>query len=120
MIGNLAMLVVSYGISHRLFDFAWKGQLRCVYPSAHEYQVGRPGFVTACVHLHTHGCACLLFTGKAGGMLQLLCNMQEATQLQLLISCRRLARCQAASVTCYRSANSASCSVWLLPGQWPC
>ena len=39
MIGNLAMLVVSYGVSHRLFDFAWKGQLRSVFPTASDYQV---------------------------------------------------------------------------------
>ena len=36
---NLALLVVSYGVSHRLFEFAWKGQLRALYPSAQEYQV---------------------------------------------------------------------------------
>ena len=47
MIGNLAMLVVSYGVSHRLFDFAWKGQLRSVYPSAHEYQVRLQGALPA-------------------------------------------------------------------------
>lgn len=36
---NLALLVVSYGVSHRLFEFAWKGQLRALYPSAQAYQV---------------------------------------------------------------------------------
>ena len=36
---NLALLVVSYGVSHRLFEFAWKGQLRVLYPSAQLYQV---------------------------------------------------------------------------------
>ena len=39
MILNLALLVVSYGVSHRLFEFAWKGQLRALYPSAQAYQV---------------------------------------------------------------------------------
>ena len=39
MIMNLATLVVAYGVSHRLFDFAWKGQLRAIYPSAQAYQV---------------------------------------------------------------------------------
>ena len=41
MIRNLALLVMSYGISHRLFEFAWKGQLRALYPSAQAYQVRR-------------------------------------------------------------------------------
>lgn len=36
---NLALLVIGYGVSHRLFEFAWKGQLRAVYPSAQAYQV---------------------------------------------------------------------------------
>lgn len=36
---NLALLVMSYGVSHRLFEFAWKGQLRALYPSAQAYQV---------------------------------------------------------------------------------
>lgn len=36
---NLALLVVGYGVSHRLFEFAWKGQLRSIYPSAQAYQV---------------------------------------------------------------------------------
>ena len=42
---NLALLVVSYGVSHRLFEFAWKGQLRALYPTAAAYQVrkGRRG-----------------------------------------------------------------------------
>lgn len=35
---SLAMLVMSYGVSHRLFEFAWKGQLRVLYPSAQAYQ----------------------------------------------------------------------------------
>lgn len=35
---NLALLVVGYGVSHRLFEFAWKGQLRSIYPSAQAYQ----------------------------------------------------------------------------------
>lgn len=38
---NLALLVVSYGVSHRLFEFAWKGQLRALYPTPAAYQVGR-------------------------------------------------------------------------------
>lgn len=33
-IRNLAMLVMSYGVSHRLFEFAWKGQLRLLYPTS--------------------------------------------------------------------------------------
>lgn len=41
MILNLALLVVSYGVSHRLFEFAWKGQLRALYPSAQAYQVSQ-------------------------------------------------------------------------------
>lgn len=36
---SLAMLVMSYGVSHRLFEFAWKGQLRVLFPSAQAYQV---------------------------------------------------------------------------------
>ncbi len=46
MILNLALLVVSYGVSHRLFEFAWKGQLRALYPSAQAYQVS--SMVYAC------------------------------------------------------------------------
>ena len=38
---NLALLVMSYGVSHRLFEFAWKGQLGVLYPSAQQYQVRR-------------------------------------------------------------------------------
>jgi hypothetical protein len=30
---NLALLVMSYGIGHRLFEFAWKGQLRVLHTS---------------------------------------------------------------------------------------
>jgi len=37
-ITNLAVLVVSYGVSHRLFEFAWKGALRSLYPTAQAYQ----------------------------------------------------------------------------------
>ena len=37
-ISNLAILVMSYGISHRLFEFAWKGSLRALYPTAQAYQ----------------------------------------------------------------------------------
>ena len=36
---SLALLVMSYGVSHRLFEFAWKGQLGVLYPSAQQYQV---------------------------------------------------------------------------------
>lgn len=39
MISNLALLVVGYGLTHRLFEFCWKGQLRLLYPSAAAYQV---------------------------------------------------------------------------------
>lgn len=35
---SLALLVVSYGVSHRLFEFAWKGQLRVLYPTQAAYQ----------------------------------------------------------------------------------
>jgi AAA family ATP:ADP antiporter len=35
---NLAVLVVSYGVSHRLFEFAWKGALRTLYPTPQAYQ----------------------------------------------------------------------------------
>ena len=37
-ISSLAVLVVSYGISHRLFEFSWKGALRTLYPTAQGYQ----------------------------------------------------------------------------------
>jgi ATP:ADP antiporter, AAA family len=37
-ITNLAILVMSYGISHRLFEFAWKGQLRALFPTPAAYQ----------------------------------------------------------------------------------
>ena len=40
---NLALLVVSYGVSHRLFEFAWKGQLRALYPTPAAYQVRAAG-----------------------------------------------------------------------------
>jgi len=46
---NLALLVVSYGVSHRLFEFAWKGQLRALYPTPAAYQVGLGwGFMEGC------------------------------------------------------------------------
>jgi hypothetical protein len=32
-IRNLALLVMSYGVGHRLFEFAWKGQLRVLHTS---------------------------------------------------------------------------------------
>lgn len=35
---NLALLVIGYSISHRLFDVAWKGQLKDVYPEPQQYQ----------------------------------------------------------------------------------
>lgn len=37
-ITNLAILVMSYGISHRLFEFSWKASLRAIYPTAQAYQ----------------------------------------------------------------------------------
>jgi len=37
-ITSLAVLVVSYGVSHRLFEFSWKGALRSLYPTAQGYQ----------------------------------------------------------------------------------
>ena len=42
MIFALCLMVISYGVGHRLFEFAWKGQLRLQYPSAMAYQVGHP------------------------------------------------------------------------------
>lgn len=38
LISNLALLVVGYGVSHRLFEFAWKGALRALHPTAAGYQ----------------------------------------------------------------------------------
>ncbi|CAL8465241.1 g4776 [Coccomyxa elongata] len=38
MIFALSLMVISYGVGHRLFEFAWKGQLRMLYPSAMAYQ----------------------------------------------------------------------------------
>ena len=37
-IRNLALLVMSYSVAHRLFEFSWKGQLRNLYPTLIEYQ----------------------------------------------------------------------------------
>jgi ATP/ADP translocase len=34
---NLALLVVCYAIAHRLFEFAWKGQLRVLFPTTQAY-----------------------------------------------------------------------------------
>lgn len=34
---NLALIVICYAVSHRLFEFAWKGQLRVLYPTAMAY-----------------------------------------------------------------------------------
>ena len=34
---NLALLVVCYALAHRLFEFAWKGQLRVLFPTAQAY-----------------------------------------------------------------------------------
>ena len=34
----LAMLVVGYAVSHRLFEVSWKGQLKSLYPTAQAYQ----------------------------------------------------------------------------------
>lgn len=42
MIFALCLMVISYGVGHRLFEFAWKGQLRMQYPSAMAYQVWQP------------------------------------------------------------------------------
>ncbi|PRW58365.1 ADP,ATP carrier 1 isoform A [Chlorella sorokiniana] len=52
---NLALLVVSYGVSHRLFEFAWKGQLRALYPTPAAYQG-----VLADVSIATGWCTILL------------------------------------------------------------
>lgn len=37
-ISNLAVLVVGYGLSHRLFEFAWKGAVRTIHSSPQAYQ----------------------------------------------------------------------------------
>ena len=34
---NLALLVVCYALAHRLFEFAWKGQLRVLFPTTQAY-----------------------------------------------------------------------------------
>ena len=34
----MAMLVVGYAVSHRLFEVSWKGQLKSLYPTAQAYQ----------------------------------------------------------------------------------
>lgn len=34
---NLALLVVCYALSHRLFEFAWKGQLCVLFPTTQAY-----------------------------------------------------------------------------------
>lgn len=37
-IRNLAVLVIGYGLSHRLFEFAWKGAVRALHASPQAYQ----------------------------------------------------------------------------------
>jgi len=37
-IRNLSLLVMCYSVSHRLFEFSWKGQLRGLYPDLLGYQ----------------------------------------------------------------------------------
>ena len=37
-IRNLSLLVVGYALSHRLFEVAWKSQLKVLYPTAQAYQ----------------------------------------------------------------------------------
>jgi ATP/ADP translocase len=34
---NLALIVICYAVAHRLFEFAWKGQLRVLFPTAKAY-----------------------------------------------------------------------------------
>jgi hypothetical protein len=34
---NLTVLVMGYGIAHKLFGFVWKGQMKVLYPSTAEY-----------------------------------------------------------------------------------
>ena len=46
---SLALLVMSYGVSHRLFEFTWKGQLGVLYPSAQQYQARSFLAGSACV-----------------------------------------------------------------------
>lgn len=36
-ITNLALIVICYAVAHRLFEFAWKGQLRVLFPTAKAY-----------------------------------------------------------------------------------
>lgn len=36
-ITNLALIVICYALAHRLFEFAWKGQLRVLFPTAKAY-----------------------------------------------------------------------------------
>eukprot|EP00242_Pyramimonas_sp_CCMP2087_P010854 CAMPEP_0198199640 /NCGR_PEP_ID=MMETSP1445-20131203/2872_1 /TAXON_ID=36898 /ORGANISM="Pyramimonas sp., Strain CCMP2087" /LENGTH=489 /DNA_ID=CAMNT_0043869525 /DNA_START=849 /DNA_END=2318 /DNA_ORIENTATION=- len=37
-ISALSLMVMGYGVCHRLFEFAWKGELRRLFPSTLEYQ----------------------------------------------------------------------------------
>jgi hypothetical protein len=52
MIFALSLMVISYGVGHRLFEFAWKGQLRMLYPSAMAYQVACPPGLPSCAPVH--------------------------------------------------------------------
>ena len=59
MIMNLALLVMSYGVSHRLFEFAWKGQLRALYPSVQAYQARTcRRILGSCCQILTRICRC--------------------------------------------------------------
>eukprot|EP00798_Chlamydomonas_sp_ICE-L_P001454 gene1454-32830_t len=42
-VGNLAVLVIAYFVVAKLFDFAWKAQLRVFYPSNTEFQSALAG-----------------------------------------------------------------------------
>ena len=59
MIFALALMVISYGVGHRLFEFSWKGMLRISHPSTMAYQVGVLGVLSLLLELwcqRTHSC----------------------------------------------------------------
>ena len=66
---NLALLVMSYGVSHRLFEFAWKGQLRVLYPSAQAYQAGH----LQCLRDRGTHAILLYVAGACAGLLAVSC-----------------------------------------------
>ncbi len=60
---SLALLVMSYGVSHRLFEFAWKGQLGVLYPSAQQYQVRRRNVFARLLSWCSYGFLCVRMEG---------------------------------------------------------